>query len=153
MSRLPCQALASRCAFGDVSQELAARGNREPWASDISEAVIASARAVADPALIGNAAVFSRIHRSAAQRDACWRSIRSWSAIGKRTAASNSRGWLIDHAAGRAGPWDRWYVPETGLVLVNLGGASDRMWCACRKRCRRRDGRFGVALEPEPVFV
>jgi UDP-N-acetylmuramate dehydrogenase len=64
--------------------------------------------------------------------------------------------WLVEHAGfpkgwgdGRAG-----VSRKHALALVNRGGASARELLACARTIR--DGvaaRFGVTLEPEPVFV
>ncbi len=144
--------------YADVERELAARGISRPTALQVSDAVIAiRTRKLPDPAVIGNAGSFfknpvvSDEQRAAlleqfpqlvghAQSDGRW-----------KLAA----GWLIDQCGwkgrslGRAGVYEK-----QALVLVNRGGASGRevmdLAAAIQADVLKK---FGVRLEPEPVFV
>lgn len=144
--------------YADVAQELAAGGIDAPSARQISDAVIAvRTRKLPDPAVIGNAGSFFKnpvvsqdvrdtlLARcpdlvSYAQADGSW-----------KLAA----GWLIDRAGwkgrslGAAGVYEK-----QALVLVNRGGAKGREIAGLAAAIQADvQEKFGVALEPEPVFV
>jgi len=144
--------------YGEVAQQLAAAGIDAPSAQDISAAVIAiRARKLPDPAVIGNAGSFFKNPLvPAAQRDALLaRHPRLVSYPAADGMAKLAAGWLIDQCGwkgkslGAAGVYDK-----QALVLVNRSGASGaevvRLAAAIQADVRER---FGVQLEPEPVFI
>jgi len=144
--------------YADVAQELSARGIAQPDARAVADAVIAiRSRKLPDPAAIGNAgSFFKNPVVPAAQRDALLAAhpqlVSYPQADGSYKLAA---GWLIDQCGwkgrslGAAGVYEK-----QALVLVNRGGASGadivRLAQAIRDDVQRR---FGVMLEPEPVFV
>lgn len=144
--------------YGDIADELAARSILRPDARDISNAVIAiRTRKLPDPAVIGNAgSFFKNPIIPAAQRDALlshYPALVSYQQTdgGYKLAA----GWLIDQCGwkGKAlGPVAMYQ--KQALVLVNLGGASGQDVVRLSKAVQSDVmTRFGVTLEPEPIFV
>ncbi|RJG05575.1 UDP-N-acetylmuramate dehydrogenase [Noviherbaspirillum cavernae] len=144
--------------YADVVQEIDARKIATPTARDISDAVIAiRTRKLPDPAVIGNAgSFFKNPIVSAAQRDALLeRYPRMVSYAQSDESCKLAAGWLIDQCGwkgrslGRAGVYEK-----QALVLVNRGGASgrevERLASAIQADVKAK---FGVMLEPEPVFV
>jgi UDP-N-acetylmuramate dehydrogenase len=144
--------------YGEVSQELTARGIETPGASDVSKAVIAiRTRKLPDPAVFGNAgSFFKNPIVPAAQRDALLAQhpqlVSYQQADGRFKLAA---GWLIDQCGwkGRTlGPVGMYQ--KQALVLVNLGGASGQDVVRLAQAVQADVmARFGVALEPEPIFV
>jgi UDP-N-acetylmuramate dehydrogenase len=144
--------------YADVAQELKARGIDQPSACDVSDAVIAiRTRKLPDPAAIGNAGSFFKNPVVAkAQRDALlerYPQLVSYAqADGRFKLAA---GWLIDQCGwkgksrGAAGVYEK-----QALVLVNRGGASGQE-IADLAAAIQADvlSRFGVMIEPEPVFI
>ncbi len=145
-------------AYADVAGELAARGACSPDALAVSDAVIAiRRRKLPDPAAIGNAGSFFKnpvvdaatYARLAAHHPALPHYPQP---DGSEKLAA---GWLIEQAGwkgrdlGAVGCFER-----QALVLVNRGGACGaevvRLAHAIQDDVERR---FGVRLEPEPVFV
>ncbi|HEY0846070.1 MAG TPA: UDP-N-acetylmuramate dehydrogenase [Noviherbaspirillum sp.] len=144
--------------YADVVQELSARGIRNPVAQDIADAVIAiRTRKLPDPAKIGNAgSFFKNPIVSKEQRDAL---LERYPQLVSYPQADGSfklaAGWLIDQSGwkgkslGAAGVYEK-----QALVLVNRGGATGEE-IASLARAIQGDvmSRFGVMLEPEPVFI
>jgi UDP-N-acetylmuramate dehydrogenase len=144
--------------YADVAQELESRRITVPTAKDVSEAVIAiRKRKLPDPDVIGNAGSFFKNPIVSAQTRnalvAAHPHLVSYAQPdgGYKLAA----GWLIDQCGwkgrslGRAGVYER-----QALVLVNRGGASGREIEALAAAIQAEVmARFGVMLEPEPVFV
>jgi UDP-N-acetylmuramate dehydrogenase len=144
--------------YADVAQDLAARGITSPAAYEISESVIAiRTRKLPDPSVIGNAgSFFKNPIVPAQQRDEL---VTRHPHIVSYAQADGSfklaAGWLIDQCGwkgkslGSAGVYEK-----QALVLVNRGGASGRdiaeLAAAIQADVRTR---FGVMLEPEPIFV
>ncbi|MDX5409901.1 MAG: UDP-N-acetylmuramate dehydrogenase [Thauera sp.] len=144
--------------YADVARELEARGIEAPTALDISDAVIAiRRRKLPDPAEIGNAGSFFK--NPVVEAAACARLLAAHPALphypqpdGREKLAA---GWLIEQAGwkgrdlGPVGCFER-----QALVLVNRGGATgadvQRIAAAIVAEV---EARFGVRLEPEPVFV
>jgi UDP-N-acetylmuramate dehydrogenase len=144
--------------YADVAQELAARGIAAPTACDISEAVIAiRTRKLPDPAVIGNAGSFFKNPIVSAQsRDELLRQYPQLASYGQPDGSFKlAAGWLIDQSGwkgkslGAAGVYEK-----QALVLINRGGASGRE-IADLAAAIQADvmARFGVMLEPEPVFI
>ncbi|HYD79708.1 MAG TPA: UDP-N-acetylmuramate dehydrogenase [Paucimonas sp.] len=144
--------------YADVAQELAARGLDAPTAHDISAAVIAiRTRKLPDPAVIGNAgSFFKNPIVSAEKREALLAAHPQLVSYAQPDGSFKlAAGWLIDQCgwkgrrAGAAGVYEK-----QALVLVNRGGASGREIAALAAAIQADVAdRFGVALEPEPVFV
>jgi UDP-N-acetylmuramate dehydrogenase len=142
----------------DVAQELTARGLTAPSAQDISAAIIAiRSRKLPDPAVIGNAGSFFKnplVDKQ--QRDALLLAHPQLvSYVQPDGSVKLAAGWLIDQCGwkgrrlGAAGVYER-----QALVLVNLGGASGAEIVALAAAIQADvQARFGVRLEPEPVFV
>jgi UDP-N-acetylmuramate dehydrogenase len=144
--------------YAEVAQELDMRKCASPAAQDISEAVIAiRKRKLPDPAVLGNAgSFFKNPVVPAVQRDSLleqYPQLKSY--VQPDGSFKLAAGWLIDECgwkgkcAGAAGVHDK-----QALVLVNRGGATGsdivRLAHAIQRDVRAR---FGVHLEPEPVFV
>ena len=144
--------------YADVAQELASRGIAAPSAMQISEAIVGiRTRKLPDPAVIGNAgSFFKNPIVSKGQRDAL---LARYPQLVSYPQADGSyklaAGWLIDQSGwkgkslGAAGVYEK-----QALVLVNLGGATGRdianLAAAIQEDVKAR---FGVMLEPEPVFI
>ncbi len=144
--------------YAELAREVLQRNVILPAAVDISDAVIAiRSRKLPDPAVIGNAgSFFKNPVVSAAQRNLLLEShpqlVSYVQADGSYKLAA---GWLIEQCGwkgknlGAAGVY-----PKQALVLVNLGGASGQEIVALARAIQADVGqRFGVQLEPEPVFV
>ena len=144
--------------YAELAQEVAARGWTEPGPADISAAVIAiRQRKLPDPAQLGNAgSFFKNPVVPAAQRDALL--VRHPQLVSYPQGDGTCKlaaGWLIDQCGwkgrtmGAAGVYEK-----QALVLVNRGGASGAEMAALAQAIQRDvEDRFGVRLEPEPVFV
>lgn len=144
--------------YADVIEELAARGIEQPTAMEISDAVIAiRSRKLPDPAQIGNAGSFFKnpvVDAATLQRlQQQHPELPSYPQADGRVKLA--AGWLLDRCGwkgrnlGPAGFYER-----QALVLVNRGGATAqdvrRLADAARAEVAAR---FGVELEPEPIFV
>lgn len=144
--------------YADVAKELDARGVSNPSAQEISEAVIAiRTRKLPDPAKIGNAgSFFKNPVVSVTQRDELLKRFPQIVSYPQPDGSVKlAAGWLIDQcgwkgkAMGAAGVYER-----QALVLVNRGGASGTDIADLAKAIQDDVmSRFGVRLEPEPVFV
>jgi UDP-N-acetylmuramate dehydrogenase len=144
--------------YAELAQELAVRGVSDPDPRTISEAVIAiRSRKLPDPAVVGNAGSFFK-HPvvSAQQRKAL---LERYPQMVSYPQADGSyklaAGWLIDQCGwkgrgvGQAGVYEK-----QALVLVNRGGAQGKDILALANAIQSEvDERFGVRLEPEPVFI
>lgn len=144
--------------YADVARKLEEGGISEPSAQDISAAVVAIRSAkLPDPALIGNAGSFFKNPVVNASQHAALQSTFPGLVSYKQPGAAYklAAGWLIDQcgwkgrAKGAAGVYEK-----QALVLVNLGGATGAD-IICLAEAIQKDvfERFGVQLEPEPVFV
>lgn len=144
--------------YGELAHELAAIALATPSARQISDAVIAiRSRKLPDPVLIGNAgSFFKNPVIPALRRDVL---LLSYPQLVSYAQADGSfklaAGWLIDQCGwkgktvGRAGVYEK-----QALVLVNRGGASGAEIVQLAEAIQADVyARFGVRLEPEPVFV
>lgn len=144
--------------YADVAQELAKQGLTAPTPQDISNAVIAiRTRKLPDPAVIGNAgSFFKNPIVEATQRDALLaRFPQLVSYVQANGTFKLAAGWLIDQCGwkgktlGQAGVYEK-----QALVLVNRGGATGQDIVQLAQAIQADvEARFGVKLEPEPVFI
>lgn len=144
--------------YAELSQEVAARGIERPTAKDISDAVIAiRTRKLPDPAIIGNAgSFFKNPVVPAQQRDALLARYPQLVSYAQPDGSYKlAAGWLIDQCGwkgrnlGAAGVYEK-----QALVLVNRGGASGQDVLKLARTIQADVlARFGVTIEPEPVFI
>lgn len=144
--------------YADVVQELHARKLAQPTARDVSDAVIAiRTRKLPDPALIGNAgSFFKNPIVTEQQRNALLeRHPQLVNHAQPDGAYKLAAGWLIDQCGwkgkslGAAGVYEK-----QALVLVNRGGATGQEVVRLAQAVQADVlARFGVALEPEPIFI
>ena len=144
--------------YADVRQELATRAISTPSPRDIADAVIEiRRRKLPDPAQVGNAgSFFKNPIVSAEQRAALLlQDPQLVSYVQPDGSYKLAAGWLIDQCGwkgkslGAAGVYDK-----QALVLVNRGSASGADVVALAQAIQADvQGRFGVLLEPEPVFI
>jgi UDP-N-acetylmuramate dehydrogenase len=138
--------------------ELAQALQGEPTPQQVSEAVIAiRRRKLPDPAEIGNAGSFFKNPVVAGEQ--CARLLAAFPGMVHHAQPDGTEklaaGWLIDQCGwkgrslGAAGVY-----PKQALVLVNNGGATGedvvRLAQAIQSDVLER---YGVRLEPEPVFI
>lgn len=148
----------SNLGYADLVHELQARGMADPTANDVSDAVIAiRTRKLPDPTVIGNAGSFFK--NPVVPLEQCDALSAHFPQLVRYAQEDGScklaAGWLIDQCGwkgrtlGAAGVYEK-----QALVLVNRGGASGeeiaRLAAAIQADVMAR---FGVMLEPEPVFV
>lgn len=144
--------------YADVAQELDARKLSQPTARDVSDAVIAiRTRKLPDPALVGNAgSFFKNPIVSEQQRNALLEQHPQLvNYVQPDGAYKLAAGWLIDQCGwkgkslGAAGVYEK-----QALVLVNRGGATGQDVVHLAQAVQADVlARFGVALEPEPIFI
>ncbi len=145
-------------AYAEVEKELAVRKMTNPTASEISQVIIdIRQRKLPDPAVTGNAGSFFKnptVHEKKLrelkedhpaipayeQHDGTF-----------RLAA----GWLIDQCGWKGKHYGNAGVCETqALVLVNRGNASGKEIAELSEAIKKDVfDKFGIRLEPEPVFV
>ncbi|GAA5784279.1 UDP-N-acetylmuramate dehydrogenase [Chitiniphilus shinanonensis] len=145
-----------RTGYGEIDAELTGAGlPRTP--QGVAQAVVnVRRRKLPDPAVIGNAgSFFKNPIVPAAQRDAL---LAEHPALVSYAMPDGdyklAAGWLIEHAGwkgrrlGPVGMYER-----QALVLVNHGGAARADVAALTDAVRAEVlARFGVAIEPEPVW-
>jgi UDP-N-acetylmuramate dehydrogenase len=148
--------------YAELASELAnaqaEQGAAAPTARDVFDAVVAiRRRKLPDPQVIGNAGSFFKNPVVGAAQ--CAGLLERYPALVHHRQDDGSEklaaGWLIDQCGwkgksiGPAGVY-----PKQALVLVNNGGATgadvQRLARAIQADVQER---FGVLLEPEPVFV
>lgn len=144
--------------YADVNQALEAAGVKSPSARDIADAVIAiRTRKLPDPAKIGNAGSFFK--NPIVSTEQCNALAASHANLVSYPQDDGSyklaAGWLIDQCGwkgkslGAAGVYEK-----QALVLVNRGGASGAEVAQLAKAIQDDvQQKFGVKLEPEPVFI
>ena len=144
--------------YADVAAELQAREIMVPDARQVADAVIAvRQRKLPDPAQIPNAGSFFHnpvVNRAAADRlRADHPGLPCYAQADGRVKLA--AGWLIEHAGwkgrdlGRVGMYEK-----QALVLVNRGGATGADVVALMQAVQRAvREKFGVELEPEPIFL
>jgi len=144
--------------YAELAHAVAEQNLPAPTALQVADTVIAiRSRKLPDPALIGNAGSFFKNPVVAAEH--CARLLEQFPGLVHHAQADGSEklaaGWLIDQCGwkgrslGAAGVY-----PKQALVLVNNGGATgeDVRRLAEAIQADVLD-RYGVRLEPEPVFV
>ena len=148
----------ARLAYAELVHEVQAAGVSSPTALDISDAVCAiRRRKLPDPAEIGNVGSFFKNPVVDAAHGA--RLLAGHPAMPHYPQADGrvklAAGWLIEQAGwkgrdlGAVGSFER-----QALVLVNRGGATGaELMRLAQAITADVEGRFGVRLEPEPVFV
>ncbi|MDB5990445.1 MAG: UDP-N-acetylenolpyruvoylglucosamine reductase [Herbaspirillum sp.] len=144
--------------YAELAKALAAGGSSQPTPAQISQAVIAIRSAkLPDPAVVGNAgSFFKNPVVPAQQRNDLLQDFPGLiSYIQADGSFKLAAGWLIDQCGwkgktmGAAGVY-----PQQALVLVNNGGASGAEIVALARAIQADvQMRFGVMLEPEPVFI
>jgi UDP-N-acetylmuramate dehydrogenase len=144
--------------YAELQQALADAGIGAPSARQVADAVIAiRRRKLPDPAVIGNAGSFFK--NPVVSAEACRILLETHPALVHHAQADGSEklaaGWLIDQCGwkgrsmGAAGVY-----PKQALVLVNNGGARGADITALAAAIQQDvQARYGVRLEPEPVFV
>ncbi len=144
--------------YAELAQELAQAGIDAPDPRQVADAVIAiRRRKLPDPAVIGNAGSFFKNPVVGAAH--CARLLESFPDMVHHAQPDGSEklaaGWLIDRCGwkgkslGAAGVY-----PKQALVLVNLGGATgEDVVRLARAIMADVEQRYGVMLEPEPVFI
>ncbi|HEX9174148.1 MAG TPA: UDP-N-acetylmuramate dehydrogenase [Telluria sp.] len=144
--------------YAELANALAEAGIGAPSPRQVSEAVVAiRRRKLPDPALIGNAGSFFKNPVVAAAQ--CAQLLESFPALVHHAQPDGTEklaaGWLIDQCGwkgrnlGRAGVY-----PKQALVLVNNGGATGAEVVALATAIQADvAARYGVTLEPEPVFI
>jgi UDP-N-acetylmuramate dehydrogenase len=144
--------------YAELAQAVAQRGLTAPSAADIGDIVVAiRRRKLPDPAVIGNAGSFFKNPVVSGQR--CAELLAKFPALVHHAQPDGSEklaaGWLIDQCGwkgrnlGAAGVY-----PKQALVLVNNGGATGPEVLALARAIEADVAqRYGVRLEPEPVFV
>lgn len=144
--------------YAELAQELAGQGLLTPTAQQVADAVIAiRRRKLPDPAVVGNAGSFFKNPVVSAQQ--CAALLEQFPALVHHRQNDGSEklaaGWLIDQCGwkgrsmGAAGVY-----PKQALVLVNNGGATGAEVVQLAQAIQADvQARYGVRLEPEPVFV
>lgn len=142
--------------YAELAKEL--EGVDVPDARRVSDAVIAiRSRKLPDPAVIGNAGSFFKNPVVAASH--CTELLERFPALVHYPQPDGTEklaaGWLIDQCGwkgktlGHAGVYEK-----QALVLVNRGGATGADVVALARAIQADvQDRYGVLLEPEPVFI
>jgi len=147
-----------RTRYADIAGELDALGIAAPTARQIADAVIAvRQRKLPDPARIPNAGSF--FHNPVLDAVAAERLVAAHPGLPHYAQADGrvklAAGWLIEQAGWKGknlGPVGMY--EKQALVLVNRGGATGRDVLALMHAVQRDvQGKFGVELMPEPVFL
>ena len=144
--------------YAELAQAVEAAGVQAPTPRQVSDTVIAiRRRKLPDPLEIGNAGSFFK--NPVVPGAQCRALLERFPALVHHAQLDGSEklaaGWLIDQCGwkgknlGAAGVY-----PKQALVLVNNGGATGQEVMALARAIQQDvRARFGVELEPEPVFV
>jgi UDP-N-acetylmuramate dehydrogenase len=144
--------------YAELAQALREAGIAEPTPRQVGDAVIAiRRRKLPDPAVVGNAGSFFK--NPVVSGEQCARLLASFPDLVHHRQPDGTEklaaGWLIDQCGwkgksiGAAGVY-----PKQALVLVNNGGASGQDVVKLAQAIRADVAqRYGVMLEPEPVFI
>ncbi|MES2152826.1 MAG: UDP-N-acetylmuramate dehydrogenase [Pseudomonadota bacterium] len=144
--------------YAELAQAVAEAGWVAPTAQQVSDTVVAiRRRKLPDPAQIGNAGSFFKNPVVSAAR--CAALLAAFPGLVHHRQPDGSEklaaGWLIDQCGwkgrslGAAGVY-----PKQALVLVNNGGATGADVVALARAIQADvQARYGVTLEPEPVFI
>ena len=144
--------------YAELAQAVEAAGLTAPTPRQVSDTVVAiRRRKLPDPAEIGNAGSFFK--NPVVAPEACRALLERFPQLVHHAQADGSEklaaGWLIDQCGwkgkhlGAAGVY-----PKQALVLVNNGGATGAEVLALARAIQQDVlERFGVELEPEPVFI
>lgn len=144
--------------YAELAQAVAEQGAAAPSARQVADTVIAiRRRKLPDPALIGNAGSFFKNPLVAGAQ--CAALLERFPNLVHHAQPDGSEklaaGWLIDQCGwkgkhlGAAGVY-----PKQALVLVNNGGATGAEVVALAQAIQADvQARYGVLLEPEPVFI
>ena len=147
--------------YGEISAELSAMGAYQPTPADVAKAVISiRSRKLPDPSTLGNVGSFFKnpivsavqaknlglLHPDLPQYD-----------LPKEQGDSKklSAAWLIERCGFKgARRGDVGVHAHHALVLVNYGGGTGREILSLAQEIQQAVvARFGVFLEPEPVFM
>jgi UDP-N-acetylmuramate dehydrogenase len=144
--------------YAELANALREAGIDQPTPRQVSEAVIAIRhRKLPDPAEIGNAGSFFK--NPVVPGEECARLLAAFPNMVHHAQIDGTEklaaGWLIDQCGwkgrsmGAAGVY-----PKQALVLVNNGGATGAEVVALAQAIKADVAeRYGVQLEPEPVFI
>jgi UDP-N-acetylmuramate dehydrogenase len=149
---------APNLRYAELARAVAEAGLAAPTPQDVGRTVEAiRRRKLPDPAEIGNAGSFFK--KPVVAGEHCARLLAQYPELVHYAQPDGSEklaaGWLIDQcgwkgrAMGAAGVY-----PKQALVLVNLGGARGEDVVRLARAIQADvKARYGVELEPEPVFV
>jgi UDP-N-acetylmuramate dehydrogenase len=144
--------------YAELAQAVLEAGIDAPTPRQVGDAVAAiRRRKLPDPAVIGNAGSFFK--NPVVPGEQCARLLESFPDLVHHRQPDGTEklaaGWLIDQCGwkgrnlGAAGVY-----PKQALVLVNNGGATGAEIVALAQAIKADvAGRYGVLLEPEPVFI
>lgn len=145
-------------AYAEVEKELAARKMDNPKAAEISQVIIdIRQRKLPDPAVTGNAGSFFK--NPAIGKEKLLELKKSHPDMPAYEQPDGhyrlAAGWLIDRCGWKGKQLGNAGVCETqALVLVNCGNASGTEIVELSEAIKKDVfDKFGVLLEPEPVFV
>lgn len=144
--------------YAELAQAVAEQGFATPSAQQVADTVVAiRRRKLPDPAVIGNAGSFFK--NPVVTGAQCAALLARFPALVHHLQPDGTEklaaGWLIDQCGwkgrnlGAAGVY-----PKQALVLVNNGGATGADVVALARAIQADvQAKYGVLLEPEPVFV
>jgi UDP-N-acetylmuramate dehydrogenase len=144
--------------YAELAQAVAEQGIAAPTPQQVADTVIAiRRRKLPDPAVIGNAGSFFK--NPVVTGAQCAALLAQFPTLVHHAQPDGSEklaaGWLIDQCGwkgrnlGAAGVY-----PKQALVLVNNGGATGADVVALARAIQADvQARYGVLLEPEPVFI